>query len=108
MVKLSASNLAWDIAWDDQVLGLMAELGYGAVEIAPTKLWGNWQNISLADVKSYAKKLKGYGLKASAFQSVLFDIPYSLLDYRNRSDLVDHFTKLCQCLDLRSRFLAKL
>lgn len=95
MTKLSASNLAWDINWDDLVLGLMAELGYGAVEIVPTKLWGNWQNISLSDVKSYAHKLNGYGLQVSAFQSVLFDIPYSLLDHKNKSVLVAHFTKLC-------------
>lgn len=95
MIKLSASNLAWDITWDDQVLRLMAELGYGAVEIAPTKLWGNWQDISLSDVKSYAHKLKEYGLQASAFQSVLFDVPFSLLDHRNIYALLDHFKNLC-------------
>ena len=96
MHNLSASNLAWNIEEDDKALALLVELGFDGVEIAPTKLWGDWDNITDKKVFDYAKKLSEIGLKTSSLQSILFGFNTSLIAPKNYEILKEHFKRLAQ------------
>ena len=98
-LKLAASNLAWDLTWDDEVLRFMVDTGFGGVEVAPTKLWGSWPDIETQDVVAYRKKINDYGLQIPAFQSILYGVSLSLLDTANILALSEHFKRLCEIAD---------
>lgn len=73
-MRLTISNLAWDLSMEPQVLALLAKRKVAAIEIAPTKIWADWQGVSEASAKDYLKTLAN--VKVSSFQSLLFGKPH--------------------------------
>ncbi len=37
-MKLSVSNIAWDISYNEEMYGYLDEIGFSGLEIAPTKI----------------------------------------------------------------------
>lgn len=71
--KLSASDLAWNITQDREVLEEMKELGFKGLEIAPSKLFGNEPYKELEQLKNHARTLKTrYGLSICSMQSIWY------------------------------------
>lgn len=51
-MKLTISNIAWTDADDDEVLTLLPSLEVNAVELAPTRIWLEWE-FSESEVAAY-------------------------------------------------------
>lgn len=72
-LKLSASNLAWDITRDKAILQELKELGFRGLEIAPSKLFGDTPYEALAESKQYADYVHtDFGLSICSMQSIWY------------------------------------
>ena len=69
---LSFSNIAWDAPDNDSVLALLAENGVDAVEVAPSKVWPNWEGITPATVRRFVDHVASFGLRVSSFQAIVY------------------------------------
>jgi D-psicose/D-tagatose/L-ribulose 3-epimerase len=86
-MKLAVSNLAWS---DDRLaLPLLKKAGILNLEIAPTKVFGDWR-FTDADASWYAGRLRDQGFAIVAFQSICFGIQGNLFDSPNV--ILDHLT----------------
>ncbi|MFC1458341.1 sugar phosphate isomerase/epimerase family protein [Microvirga arabica] len=72
--QLSVSNLAWPADKDDEALDLVAGLGFDGVELAPGKVFGNLNLVSLDDVRAYRRQVEDRGLMIPALQGILFGV----------------------------------
>lgn len=70
-MHLSVSNIAWHRGDDASFLSILREFGFTGVDIAPTKVWPDW-NSSVDDWAAFAKLLDGFGLSAIGMQSIFF------------------------------------
>lgn len=73
-MKLSISNIAWTDETDAEVLSLLAAEGVSAIEVAPTRIWANWE-ISPEAGDRYRQTLQSQGLVCSSLQAILFKQP---------------------------------
>ena len=74
-MKLAISNIAWAQHDDPLILSQLKELGVSGIEIAPTKVWPDWKNISQKSVEAYKHKLNDLGFKVPSLQALLFGKP---------------------------------
>jgi sugar phosphate isomerase/epimerase len=75
MLKLSVSNIGWDNKETESLLPFFHQQGLTGIEIAPSKIWGDWDNITLEKAKSYRNFLAQAGFVIPAFQAILFGRP---------------------------------
>lgn len=73
-MKLSISNIAWPAEQDGAVYAALREVGVTALELAPTRIWPDWQ-FGAADVRACREALARQGLGCSSLQAVLFNRP---------------------------------
>lgn len=73
-MKLSISNIAWTDETDVAVLSLLQTEGVRAIEIAPTRIWADWQFDEQA-IAQYRQTLQAQGLVCSSLQAILFKQP---------------------------------
>lgn len=74
-MKHSFSNIAWGAPSDDAALRVLAEEGYGAVEVAPTRLWPDPLDRSPDEVEAVRAAFERAGFQVVAMQSLLFQQP---------------------------------
>src|SRR3546814_559040 len=74
-MRIAVSNIAWDAASDDAVLGLLPGLGVDAVEVAPTRLWPDWNGATAAGAAIALRDLQNRHLTCSSMQALLFGRP---------------------------------
>lgn len=74
-MKLAVSNIAWERHDDPRVLKFLRNNGVSGIEIAPTKLWPEWNGASYREAKNYNKKMKTHGFRLPAMQAILFGKP---------------------------------
>lgn len=73
--RLSVSNIAWNPDEDGAVLPLLRELGVTGVEMAPTKLFPDWQGVSPAAAADARRRYADEGFAIPALQAILFGRP---------------------------------
>ena len=73
-MKLTISNIAWTDADDEAMLSLLPSLGVNAVELAPTRIWAEWE-FAESDVSAYRKFLQTKGLACSSLQAIVYKKP---------------------------------
>jgi len=73
-MKLTISNIAWTDADDEAVLALLPSLGVNAVEVAPTRIWSDWE-FSESEVAAYRKFLQTKRLVCSSLQAIVYKKP---------------------------------
>ena len=56
-MNLAISNLAWDSKSENSLLKKLKNLGVQGIEIAPTKIWATWDDITEKKTIEYKKKL---------------------------------------------------
>lgn len=74
-MKLSVSNIAWSVGVDAEALAALAESRIGFIEVAPTRVWPNWEGITPASVSEFRQRLQSAGFGISSLQSILFQKP---------------------------------
>ncbi|MBK8160545.1 MAG: sugar phosphate isomerase/epimerase [Rhodospirillaceae bacterium] len=68
---LSVSNIAWTQGDDPALLNLLRANGYAGLDVAPTKIWPDWQADSAATAR-FARQVTDAGLRTIGMQSIFF------------------------------------
>jgi D-psicose/D-tagatose/L-ribulose 3-epimerase len=91
-MRLAFSNLAWPAELDAEVLPELPERGFGALEVAPTRLWADPLAQDPAEIAAARGAVEASGLRIVALQSLLFQRPELQLfgDAEARQGLYDH------------------
>lgn len=94
MMNLSISNLAWHNKNFNKVLKLIKKYDFKGVEILPTKIWSNWDNINNKKLIKFRKYLKNKNLKVSSIQSLFFNTNLLLEKDEDEKKIIQHFNYL--------------
>lgn len=95
MLKLSISNIAWDHKHTLELLPFFRTHNLSGIEIAPSKIWGEWDNITIQKAKTLKNELKQEGFKIPAFQAILFGITEArLFDKPAEEKFYQHIIKV--------------
>lgn len=100
-MKLSASNIAWAKEQDEKVYGMMQNLGFTGLEIAPTRWFPENPYEHVKEAKEYAKMLKKmYGFSISSMQSIWYGRTERIVDSEeNRKQLLAYTEKAVRFAD---------
>ncbi|MSP03221.1 MAG: sugar phosphate isomerase/epimerase [Acetobacteraceae bacterium] len=95
-MKLAVSNIAWDEAEHPAILAALSEGGVTGIEIAPTKIWPNWNGATPEAAARLRTELADQGFAVPALQSILFGRPdlHVFGDAASRSGLVTHIARV--------------
>ncbi|HEX4169804.1 MAG TPA: TIM barrel protein, partial [Bryobacteraceae bacterium] len=95
-MKLAVSNIAWAPARDREVFDSLQRLGVHALEVAPTRLWPDWQGATPAAARPFRRTLTDAGFQVPSLQAILFAKPDCKLfgTETERVNLVNHL-RLC-------------
>ena len=98
-MKLAVSNIAWPAELDAAVFEFLVANDVAAIEVAPTRVWPQWQGMSSASVREFRRMVESNGLAISSLQSILFHKPELSLfgSDQDRQAMEEH---LRRCADL--------
>lgn len=85
---LCVSNICIDNISDFQFACILKLYGIQKVQIAPTKLIGNWDNLKMLDDK-ILKNYTSNGMQIHAFQSIAYGLDFNIFDESNEK-LLNH------------------
>lgn len=72
-MRLAASNIAWEAADDERMYEELAALGFGGLEIAPSRVFGPRPYERLDEAAAWAEGLRArHGLEVASMQSIWF------------------------------------
>ena len=74
-MKISISNIAWDLPEEEAVAQLMKEKGIPGIEIAPTKIWPAPLEANQQSLLTYRRGWEDRGMEIVALQALLFGRP---------------------------------
>lgn len=104
-MKLAISNIAWEKIDNEKVYKLMQKYWFTWLEIAPTKTFDNFLEVSENEIKEFQYNLNKYWVKLVASQSLLFWKPeLKLFDDSSRNELKEY---LIQIIDFASKIWIK-
>ncbi|MFC1549271.1 sugar phosphate isomerase/epimerase family protein [Nitrospirota bacterium] len=90
-MKLAISNIAWERHDDPQVLHELREHGVDGIEIAPTKIWPEWEGANQQKAEQYRKRMIDEGFQIPAMQAILFGKPdLRLFDPESHNAILEH------------------
>jgi sugar phosphate isomerase/epimerase len=72
-MKFSVSNICWPKGDDPVFIETLLQGGFEAVDIAPTKIWKDWQFLD-DDVDHFKTFLSSYNISATGMQSIFFGL----------------------------------
>jgi len=94
-MKLSISNIGWEQHDDPAVMAGLARLGVQGIEVAPTKIWPEWQGAEAGAAVRYREKLAAAGFDIPAMQAILFGRPeLQLFVSRTHGAFLDHMRRV--------------
>ena len=84
---------------DSDAFAFLASNSVRGIEVAPTRVWPNWQGMSSGSVRGLKRMLESAGLAVCSLQAILFQKPDLRLfgSEQDRQGMHDH---LCRCADL--------
>ena len=90
-MKYSISNLAWGNTRLDKIIPKLSNAGLHGVEIAPTAIWPDIDQVSDQEILEFKEYLQGHNLVVSGIQSLLYGHPeLQLFDQKCWVDLKKH------------------
>ena len=95
-MKLAVSNIAWTEAMHEGAISTLLKYGVQGVEVAPTRLWPNWEGMSRQSAARIRKQYSESILSIPAMQSLLFgmqDLNVFGSD-ADRACIIDHMENL--------------
>jgi len=94
-MKLAISNIAWEKHDDLDILAGLHDHGVRGIEVAPTKVWPEWEGADVKQAAMYRKKLSSLGYEIPAMQAILFGRPdLQLFDRNCYESFFDHMKKV--------------
>jgi len=90
---LAVSNLAWNSDEEPAALSVLRDHGFCGIEVAPTKLWPDWQGADIAAAAAARRRFADDGFAVPALQAILFGRPMLKIfgDDAVRARTLDHF-----------------
>lgn len=96
-MRFAFSNLAWTPHDNSEVLSLLRAEGIAGIEVAPTRVWPDWEGATPAAAEHYGRRLRNLGFEVPALQAVLFNRPEArLFDPEGAPLLVSHLTLVAE------------
>jgi D-psicose/D-tagatose/L-ribulose 3-epimerase len=96
-MKLAFSNIAWTPHDDPEILSMLGRHGIAGIEIAPTKVWPNWEGATTEGAANYGAWLRSLGFEVPALQAVLFGRPEArLFEREGEAALVLHLSHVAE------------
>ena len=99
-MKLSLSNLAWDIPDNDQILSILNINNVSNVEGVLSKI-DDWDKLTNEVLLEYKKKLDFYNIKMESIQSIFYNVK---CDGINDTEIVykhiDRLIEICKILEV--------
>ena len=71
-MRLSISNIAWELAAEDAVAAILREHGVQLVDIAPGKYFSNPEEVSSAEIEAVRRLWSDRGFRIEGMQALLF------------------------------------
>jgi D-psicose/D-tagatose/L-ribulose 3-epimerase len=71
-MRLAISNIAWDIAEDEEVAALLTQFGVDAIDVAPGKYFPVPQNATPDEIASVRRWWAARGIEITGMQALLF------------------------------------
>lgn len=106
-MKLSASNIGWSAAEDEQIWAKMQQLGYTGLEIAPTRVFPERPYDNLPGAALFAGVMwQKYGFSIPSMQSIWYGRGENIFDADGAAALADYtaqaleFAYACHCPNL--------
>lgn len=95
-MKLAASNIAWPAVMDEEAYRILRRFGIRAIEVAPTRIWPNWQGADSNGARHFRRQVEEQGFQICSLQAILFQKPELRLfgSDRDRENLWLHL-RLC-------------
>lgn len=95
-MQLAVSNLAWDVKDDHIIFPLLRMHGIHGIEVAPTKIWPDWEGISERSVRQYADYLSNEGFLSPSLQAIVYGLPHLMLfgDASIKKAFLEHLKKV--------------
>lgn len=97
-MKLAISSIAWTPAEDEVAATALAELGIGAIEIAPTVRWPTPLTVSEAEAAAYRGWWAARDIEIVAMQSLLYGRPDLALfgPVEGRAAMIEYLGGICR------------
>ena len=93
-MKLSISNIAWDTPDDEKVYGLMKELGFTGLEIAPTRIFPDRPYEQIVKAREWKKDIyERYGFRIPSMQSIWYGRQEKLFGTEEEREILLSYTK---------------
>lgn len=95
-MKLSVSNIAWDVEQDLQIAELLIHHGVSYVDIAPGKYFKDIQATTELEIAQVKNKWSDLGISCAGMQSLLFGTKgLNLFDKSTQEPMLMHLEKIC-------------
>lgn len=97
-MRLSISNIAWDIAEDEQIAALLAEAGVDAIDIAPGKYFPQPAQATLEQIQAVRDIWRARGIEIVGMQALLFGTSGLNVfgDADSQNALLEHLGAVCR------------
>jgi sugar phosphate isomerase/epimerase len=97
-MRISISNIAWDISEDELVVDLLKKYEIDAIDIAPGKYFVDPLNTSQEDIRGVRDWWGSYGIEIIGMQSLLFGTKGLNLfgSYRTQSAMLKYLEAVCR------------
>ena len=90
-MDLAISNIAWEQHDDPGILKILKKHGVTGIEVAPTKVWQDWEGASYKSAREYKEIMQDQGFKLPAMQAILFGQPMlQVFDTSSHDDFFEH------------------
>jgi sugar phosphate isomerase/epimerase len=106
-MKLAFSNIAWSADEDPAVLGVLRANQVQGIEVAPTRLWPNWEGATPEAAAAYAQTMREVGFETPSLQSLLFGRA-DLQVFGSATQQADLITHLARVAELAAAMQAKV
>jgi nucleoside-diphosphate-sugar epimerase len=94
--KLCVSNICVNNTSQNQFSSVLKLYGIKNIQVAPTKLISNWEELPNIDFSVY----KNFGLNVYSFQSITYTLNnLNIFDINTQNDLYRHLTKVVDCAE---------
>lgn len=97
-MRLAISNIAWDVAEDEQVAALLQQHGVDAIDIAPGKYFPNPRAATHAEIDRVADWWRTRGIAITGMQALLFGTTGLNVfgDAASQQAMLDHLDGVCR------------